>query len=63
MTFLSRFGFGGFESNFIKTPLPSATVTEPLASIDKSLVTSMVSVAVTYIIVLLQFRISVIQQQ
>ena len=37
--------------------------TEPLASIDRSLLTSMVSVAVTYIIVLLQFRISLIQQQ
>ena len=47
----------------LKLPSLSATVIEPLASIDKSLVTSMVSVAVTYIIVLLQFRISVIQQQ
>ena len=34
----------------------------PTFRIDRSILTSMVSVAVTYIIVLLQFRISVIQK-
>ena len=31
--------------------------------IDRSIITSMVSVAVTYIIVLLQFRMSIVDQQ